>query len=137
MSSVSQRSDTRKKKELKVLELHEQGYSYRKIAKEVHLSLRDVTQYINLALNKTKSQSSTSIHDEVVLEYRVNGLRHEVTDLESRKESLNNELNDLRAQKYNLQIQLRARQSELDVVKRDLENERFSKEVLEIFNEGK
>jgi hypothetical protein len=50
--------------------------------------------------------------------------------------NLKNEVNDLRAQKYNLQIQVHARQSELDVVKRDLEYERFSNKILgNIFND--
>jgi hypothetical protein len=34
------RSDRRKAKKLQVLELHNQGFSYRKIASIVHLSLR-------------------------------------------------------------------------------------------------
>jgi hypothetical protein len=67
--------------------------------------------------------------DEVVLEYRVNLLRSQVRDLKIERENLKKEVNDLRAQKYNLLIQLQARQSELDVVKRDLEYERFSDEV--------
>ena len=47
-----------------------------------------------------------------------------------------NEVNDLRAQKYNIQIQVNARQAELDAVRRKLEYERFSKEILEdIFND--
>jgi hypothetical protein len=71
-----QLSDRRKTKELKVLELHDR-YPYRKIAKEVHLSLREVTKYIQTISNKRKSQSSTSINDEIVLEYRVNLLRSE------------------------------------------------------------
>jgi len=61
-------SDKRKMKELRVLELHQQGYSYRKIASLVHLSLRDVTKYIHRISNKTKSASTTSIMDEVILE---------------------------------------------------------------------
>jgi hypothetical protein len=131
-----QLSDRRKTKELKVLELHDRGYSYRKIAKEVHLSLREVTKYIQTISNKRKSQSSTSINDEIVLEYRVNLLRSQVRDLELLMKNLKNEVNDLRAQKYNLQIQVHARQSELDVVKRDLEYERFSNKILgNIFND--
>jgi hypothetical protein len=130
-------SDKRKTKELKVLELHNQGYSYRRIASLIHLSLRDVTKFINLASNKIKSPSVTSIHDEIVLEYRVNLLRSEVRELESQRKNLDDELDNLRAQKYNLLIQLHARHSELDVVKRNLEYERFSKEILEgIFTEG-
>jgi predicted nucleic acid-binding Zn-ribbon protein len=69
--------------------------------------------------------------DEVVLEYRVTGLRREVKDLQMEKDNLMNEVKDLRAQKYDVMNQLRARQSELDAVKRDLEYERFSKEILE------
>jgi DNA-binding NarL/FixJ family response regulator len=69
MSSESLRlADRRKNKELKVLELYDQGYSYRKIAEEVHLSLRDVSKYIHRVSNKTKSPSTVSIHDEVILE---------------------------------------------------------------------
>jgi DNA-binding NarL/FixJ family response regulator len=93
-SELLQLSERRKKKELKVLELYHQGISYREIAKRVHLSLRDVTKYIHRISNKTKSMSTTSIHDEVVLEYRVNGLRHEVRVLESQKESVKNEVKD-------------------------------------------
>lgn len=117
-------SDKRKTKELKVLELHNQGYSYRMIASLVHLSLRDVTRFVNLASNKVKSPSVTSIHDEIILEYRVNLLRSEVKELESQRKNLTDELDSLRAQKYNIQNQLRAQQIELDVVKRNLEYER-------------
>ena len=142
MSETS--SDRRKMKELKVLELHREGYSYRKIASLVHLSLRDVTRFVNLASNKIMSPSVTSnkimspsIHDEIILEYRVNLLQSEVKELESHRKNLKDEINNLRAQKYNLLIQLQARQSELDVVKRDLEYERFSKEILkDIFTES-
>jgi len=133
MSETS--SDRRKMKEL--IELHQEGYSYRKIASLVHLSLRDVTKFVNLASNKIMSTSVTSIHDEIILEYRVNLLRSEVKELESHRKNLKDEINNLRAQKYNLLIQLQARQSELDVVKRDLEYERFSKEILkDIFTES-
>jgi chromosome segregation ATPase len=121
------RSNARRMKELKVLELHDKGFSSREIASIVHMSLRDVTKFINLASNKIKSPSVTSIHDEIVLEYRVNLLRSEVRDLESERDNLRNEVNDLRAQRYDLQNQVRAKQTELDVVKRDLENEKFSK----------
>ncbi|MGH9952881.1 MAG: hypothetical protein ACRD5J_14755 [Nitrososphaeraceae archaeon] len=132
-----QLSDRRETKELKVLKLHDRGYSYRKIAKEVHLSLREVTKYIQTISNKRKSQSSTSINDEIVLEYRVNLLRSEVQDLELERQSLKDELAELRAQTTKVQYHLCAKQSELDVVKRDLENERFSKEILnDIFTEG-
>jgi hypothetical protein len=135
MSETS--SDRRKMKELKVLELHREGYSYRKIASSVHLSLRDVTKYIHRISNKTKSPSTTSVMDEVVLEYRVNLLRSEVRVLVKERDNLKNEVKGLRAQKYDLVNQVRARQSELDVVKRNLEYERFSKEILEgIFTEG-
>jgi hypothetical protein len=95
-------SDKRKTKELKVLELHNQGYSYRRIASLVHLSLRDVTKFVNLASNKIKSPSVTSIHDEIILEYRVNLLRSEVKELESQRKNLKDEINNLRAQKYNV-----------------------------------
>jgi DNA-binding CsgD family transcriptional regulator len=123
------RLDRKREKELKVFELYQQGLSYRKIAKEARLSLRDVAKYIHRISNKTKSPSTTSVMDEVVLEYRVNLLRSQVRDLKIERENLKKEVNDLRAQKYNLLIQLQARQSELDVVKRDLEYERFSDEV--------
>lgn len=89
--------DIRKAKELKVLQLHDQGYSYRKIATSVHLSLRDVTKFINLASNKIESPSLTSIHDEIVLEYRVILLRSQVKDLNIEREKLKDELADLRA----------------------------------------
>jgi len=131
-------SDKRKMKELKVFELHQQGYSYRKIASLVHLSLRDVTKYIHRISNKTKSPSTTSVMDEVVLEYRVGLLRSQLRELESQRKNLENEINNLRAQKYDLLNQLHARQSELDVVKRNLESERFSRYVIEnIFTENK
>jgi aspartyl-tRNA synthetase len=131
------RSDRRNTKEQKVLELCNQGYPYRKIASLVHLSLRDVTKFVNLASNKIKSPSVTSIHDEIILEYRVNLLRCEVKELELQRKNLKDETNNLRAQKYNVQIQLRAKQSELDVMKRNLEYEKFSKEILnDIFAEG-
>jgi DNA-binding NarL/FixJ family response regulator len=74
------RSDRRKFKEMKVLELHDKGFSSRKIASLVHLSLRDVTKYIERVSNKTRSPSTTSVMDKVVLEYRVNGLRRQVRD---------------------------------------------------------
>lgn len=122
---------------MKVLELHDQGFSYRKIASLVHLSLRDVTKYIHRISNKTNSPSTISVMDEVVLEYRVNLLRSEVRGLEKERDNLKNEVKDLRAQKYDLVNQVHARQSELDVVKRNLEYERFSKEILEgISTEG-
>jgi predicted transcriptional regulator len=130
-------SDKRKKKELRVLELYDRGYSYRNIAREVHLSLRDVSKYIHRFSNRTKSQTTTSIHDEIILEYRVNGLRREVRDLEIQKGNLKDELTDLRAQIYNVQYKLRAKRSELDSVMRNLEYERISNEVIkDIFIEG-
>ena len=49
----------------------------------------------------------TSIHDEIILEYRVNFLRSEVNELERQRKNLNDEINNLRAQKYNLENQLR------------------------------
>jgi len=81
-------SDKRKMKELKVLELHDQGYSYRKIASLIHLSLRDVTKYIHRISNKTKSPSTTSVMDEVVLEYRISGMKHELRDLKMERDNL-------------------------------------------------
>jgi hypothetical protein len=101
-----QPSDKRKMKELKVLELHQQR-SYRKIASLVHLSLRDVTKDIHRISNNSKSTSSLSIMDEVVLEYRVNSLLHGVRDLELQRENLKNEVTNLCAQKYNVLNQLR------------------------------
>lgn len=138
MSSGSQRLyEGRKIKGLKVLELFDQGYSYRRIAKLVHLSLRDVVKFVNLAADKTRTPSMSSVHDLIVFEYRVNLLKSELKDLAIERDRLKNEVNDLRAQKYNLQIQVHARQSELDAVKRNLEYEKFSKEILnEIFTEG-
>jgi orotate phosphoribosyltransferase-like protein len=130
-------SDRTKAKELKVLELHQQGFSYRKIAREVHVSLRDVAKYVQTISNRRESQSRTSIHDEVILEYRVNLLRSEVRDLESQRKNLKDEISNLRAQICDVMNQLRARQSELDTVKRGLEDEKFSKEILnDIFTEG-
>jgi predicted nucleic acid-binding Zn-ribbon protein len=125
-----QLSDRRKTKELKVLELHDRGYSYRMIAKEVHLSLREVTKYIQTISNKRKSQSSTSINDEIVLEYRVNLLRSEARGLELERQSLKDELAELHAQKIQIQNQLRAKQSELHALRRNLEYERFAREIL-------
>ena len=121
-------SDKRKMKELGVLKLHSQGYSYRQIAKTIHMSLRDVAKYVQTISNKKESQSRTSIHDEIVLEYRVNLLRSEVRDLELERQRLMDELAELRAQKYNLQIQLRTKQSEL-------ETKKFSELLNDIFTE--
>jgi transposase len=121
--------ERRKLKELKVLELFDEGYSYRQIAKEVHVSLRDIANYVNRISNKRKSPSTTSVMDEVVLEYRVHGLRREVRDLQIERDKLTNEVNDLRAQKYDIQIQVFAKQTELDVVKRDLEYSKFSRDI--------
>jgi DNA-binding CsgD family transcriptional regulator len=138
MSIVSQPlSDKKKTKELKVLKLYQEGYSSRKIASLVHLSLRDVTKYIHRISNKTKSPSSTSVMDEVVLEYRVAGLKCEVRDLKIERDNLMNEVKDLRAQKKEVQNQLSVKRSELDVVNRNLEYARFSKVILnDIFTDG-
>jgi orotate phosphoribosyltransferase-like protein len=131
------RSERRKTKEQKVLELNSQGLSYRKIAKEVHVSLRDVVKYIQRISNKRESQSRTSIHDEIILEYRVNLLRSETKELESQRKNLKDEINSLHAQKFDVLTRLRARQLELDAMKRNLEFERFSKEILnDIFSKG-
>lgn len=73
------------------------------------MSLRDVAKYIHRISNKTKSPSTTSVMDEVVLEYRVNLLRSEVRDLKIERENLKKEMNDLRAQKFNILTQLHAR----------------------------
>lgn len=89
------------------------------------MSLRDVTKFINLASNKIESPSLTSIHDEIVLEYRVILLRSQVKDLNIEREKLK----DLRAQKYNLQIQMRAKQSDLDFLTGQLEAETFLNEI--------
>lgn len=120
------RSERERIKELKVLELHDKGFSFRQIAKLAHVSLREVTKYVHRISNKTKSPSSTSVMDEVVLEYRISGMKHELRDLKMEKNNLMNEVRDLRAQKYKTMNQLRIKQSELDVVKRNLEYERFS-----------
>lgn len=137
MSETGTRSDRKRAKELKVLELHLLGFAYRKIAREVHVSLRDVTNYVQKISSKKKSQSMTSIHDEIILEYRVNLLRTEVRDLKIRRDKLMSEVNDLRTQKFKLQIQVCAKQSELEFVKRNLEYEKFSKEILnDIFTDG-
>jgi chromosome segregation ATPase len=124
------RSNIRRIKELKVLELHDKGFSSRKIASLVRLSLRDVTKYIHRISNKTKSQSTNSIMDEVVLEYRVSGLRREVRDLKIETNNLKNKVTDLRAQEYNLLNQVRAKQTELDSLNRELETEKFLNGVL-------
>jgi predicted nucleic acid-binding Zn-ribbon protein len=76
----------------------------------VHPSLRDVTKYIHRISNKTNSPSTTSLVDEVVLEYRVNNLLHEVRDLKMERDNLRNEIRDLRAQKYDLQNQMHGKQ---------------------------
>jgi len=114
-------SDRTKAKELKGLELHQHGFSYRKIAREVHVSLRDIAKYVQTISNWRESQSRTSIHDEVILEYRVNLLRSEVRDLESQRKNLKDEISNLRAQTCDVMNQLRARQSELDTVKYTME----------------
>jgi hypothetical protein len=129
--------DKRKMKELRVLELHQQRYSYRKIASLVHLSLRDVTKNIHRISNKTKSPSTTSIIDEVILEYRVTGLRREVKELQIERENLNRELVDLHALKIKVQNELYVKRFELDSMIMKLENEKFSKEIMkDIFTKG-
>ena len=60
-------------------------------------------------MNKRKSRSLTSIHDEIILEYQVNLLRSEVRDTKLERGKLRNELADLSEQKYNIQIQVPAR----------------------------
>ena len=137
MSTASLRlSEKRRMKGLKVLELFDQGYSYRKIAQLVHISLRDVSKFINLAADKNRTPSTTSIHDLIILEYRVSNYRQELRDLKLEKEDLKNEVNYLRAQKYDLLNQLRWRQSELDAMKWNLKYEKFSREFLNgIFTE--
>src|SRR5918996_5534171 len=95
------RSDRRKFKELKILESHDKGFSSRKIAKLAHVSLREVTKYIQRISNKRKSPAMSSIHDEIVLEYTVNLLRSEVRGLRLERDQLINEVKDLRAIKHN------------------------------------
>jgi len=129
-------SERRKIKELKVLELHDRGFSSRKIASLIHLSLRDVTKYIHRISNKTKSPSTTSVMDEVVLEYRISGMKHELRDLKIERDNLMNEVKDLRTQKYEVINQLRARQSELNAVKRIIEIEKFNEILKDIFTES-
>ena len=130
-------SDKRKTKELRVLELHQQRYSYRKIASLVHLSLRDVTKYIHRISNKRRPPSTTSVMDEVVLEYRVTGLKREVKDLQMERENLNKELADLCVLKIKVQNELYVKRFELDSMMRKLENEKFSKEIMkDIFTKG-
>jgi DNA-binding CsgD family transcriptional regulator len=103
MSTGSLRLLERKKvKGLKVLELFNQGYTYRAIAKILHLSLRDVSKFINLAEDRTRTPSTSSIHDLIILEYRVNNLRHELRDLELHKGTLKSEVKDLRSQKFDI-----------------------------------
>lgn len=131
------RSERKKTKELKVLELHDQGYSYRKIASLVHLSLRDVTKYIHKISNKRRPPSTTLVMDEVVLEYRVTGLKREVKDLQMERENLNKELADLCVLKIKVQNELYVKRFELDSMMRKLENEKFSKEIMkDIFTKG-
>ena len=60
-------------------------------------------------MNKRKSRSLTSIHDEIILEYQVNLLKSEVRDIKLERGKLRNELADLSEQKYNIQIQVLAR----------------------------
>jgi len=131
------RSERKRIKELKVLELHDKGFSSRQIASIVHMSLRDVIEYIQRISNKRKSPSMTSTHDEIVLEYTVNLLRSEVRDLRIERDYLKNEVNDLREQKYNLMNQVRAKKVELGTLKRDLQTEKFFNEILkDISTEG-
>jgi hypothetical protein len=73
--------------------------NYRKIASSVHLSLRDVTRFVNLASNKIMSPSVTSIHDEIILEYRVNLLRSEMKELAIQREKLKDEIDNFCARR--------------------------------------
>jgi hypothetical protein len=73
------------------------------------------------------SPSVTSIHDEIILEYRVNLLRSEVKGLESQRKTLKDEIDNLRAQKYDLLNQL-------DAVKRELEIEKFNEILKDILH---
>lgn len=110
------RSDRRRTKELKVLELHDKGFSCKKIAREVHVSLREVTKYIQRISNKRKTPSMSSIHDEIVLEHTVNLLRTEVRDLKKERDNLKIEVRDLRARKSNLEDRVLGQQSETEKV---------------------
>jgi predicted nucleic acid-binding Zn-ribbon protein len=75
--------------------------------------------------------------DEVILEYRVTGLRREVKDLQIEREKLNRELADLHALKIKVQNELYVKRVELDSMMRKLENEKFSKEIMkDIFTKG-
>lgn len=90
MSNGSQRLLERKKvKGPRVLELFNQGHSYREIAKLVHMSLRDVSKFINLAEDRT---GTPSIHDLIIQEYRVSSYRHELRDLRLQKDHLTTEV---------------------------------------------
>lgn len=131
MSTGSLRLFERKKmKAVKVLELFNQGHSYRAIANFLHMSLRDVSKFINLAADKYRTPSTTSINDLIILEYHVSNYRHELRDLRLEKDNIENEVIDLRAQKYDLLNQLHWRQSELDAMKWNLKYEKFSREFL-------
>jgi predicted nucleic acid-binding Zn-ribbon protein len=68
--------------------------------------------------------------DEVVLEYRVNGLRREVKDLKMEKDKLKNELADLRAEIWNVHYKLCDKKSELESVKMNLYSQKLCNEVL-------
>ena len=75
--------------------------------------------------------------DEVILEYRVTGLRREVKDLQIERENLNRELADLHALKIKVQNELYVKRFDLDSMMRKLENEKFSKEIMkDIFTKG-
>ena len=75
--------------------------------------------------------------DEVVLEYRVTGLKREVKNLQMERENLNKELADLCVLKIKVQNELYVKRFELDSMMRKLENEKFSKEIMkDIFTKG-
>ena len=67
---------------------------------EVRVSLGDVTKYMHIISKKTESPSTSCVMVEVVLGYRVCGLRREAKDLQIGRDNFRNEVNDLRAQ-YN------------------------------------
>ena len=90
-------------------------HTYRKIANLVHLSLRDVSKFINLAADKTRTPSTASIHDLIILEYRVLNYRNELKDFRLEKEILKIEVNDLRAQKILLQNKLHVKINDLEI----------------------
>jgi regulator of replication initiation timing len=62
-------------------------------------------------------------------------LRSEIKEFERQRNNLKDEIDSLRAQKYEVLTQLHARQSELEVLRRELGTEKFSKMFNDIFTE--